>query len=258
MDWMREPLRQPTQDFFDQRRLRELSTAGSETHRPTTSSASSRPSWGRLDRGITPRSRPSTSGNVRFGDEDSHVGERQEGQEQDASDVRQPQKPVQLLPKYMVIREMRRENNSARQAPTPHSIVTPRFKPVGKTPENVYSAMVHPKHVPSLDLARAGLKSAPAGLSAHTPALGPLRPVTEGSSRRPIVPKLLVPATRTDHERMASAAATERRAEFSWRGKADISSLPEPLQQALLQKGSPQSGKVSSRGNDSLMMHQQS
>ena len=254
-DWMKEPLRQPTQDFFDQRRLRELSTAGFETHRPTTSSASSRPPWGKLDGGITPRSRPFTSGNVWFGDEDRHLGARHTGQEQD---FLQSQKPVQLLPRYMVIREMRRENNGTRQALTPRLVVTPRYKPAGKTPEDVYSATVHPKHIPSLDLARAGLKSAPAGLSTHTLALDTLRPVTQGSSRRPIVPKLAVPATRADHERLASAAPTERRAEFPSRGKADLSALPEPLQQALFEQASPQSGSVSSRGNELLMMHQES
>jgi hypothetical protein len=128
-DWMKEPLRQPTQHFFDQRRLRELSTAGSETHRPTTSSASSQPPWGKLDGGITPRSRPSTSGNVWLGDEDRQLGPRHTGQEQD---FLQSQKPVQLLPRYMVIREMRRENNGTRQALTPRLVVTPRYKPAGK------------------------------------------------------------------------------------------------------------------------------
>jgi hypothetical protein len=245
MDWMREPLREPTHNFFDERRLRELSTAGSATHRPTTSSAASRPPWSQMDRGITPRSRPSTSGNVWFSD----------GAEQDASDLRQPQRqqPVQLLPRYMVIREMRRENKIAQLARTPRAVVTPRHKPVGERPVDIYSALGHPKHIPSLDLARVGLKSAPTGarseLSARTPhKVDTLRPVTQGSSRRPIVPKLPVPAIRTDHERQASAAPTERRATLTAR---DLSALPEPLQQALILQASRESGNVSAhRGND--------
>lgn len=253
MDWMREPLGEPAQDFFDERRLRELSTAGSATHRPTTSSAASRPPWSQMDRGITPRSRPSTSGNVWFSD----------GPAQDANNFRQPQRqrPVQLLPRYMVIRELRKENKSALLARTPRAVVTPRHKPVGERPEDAYLALGHPKHIPSLDLARAGLKSAPTSALSDSLARSPpradnLRPVTQGSSRRPIVPKLPVPAIRTDHERQASAAPTERRAELTSR---DLSALPAPLKQALLLHASPeqQSGNISApRGNNRLMIHQ--
>ena len=225
-------MREPSEDFFDQRRMRDLWSTGSVTHRPV-SSALSRPSWGQPERvhpTISSRRRPMTSKDVWYNEYEKPMPLQIQ--------INRPRlhKPVQLLPKYMLARESK---NAVHAPPRSALAVTPRYKPSGERPEDVYSALVHPKHIPTLDLARAGLKSAPTNISNALQTSDTLRPVTQGGKRRIKMP-ILQPTTGADNRQFVSTATTEQRTGVTPR---DLSCLPEPLQQALKEN----TGNVSSR-----------
>jgi len=223
-------LREPSSNFFDKRRMRDLS-AGSVSHRPTTSSSSSRPTWGKTPDDLRMTARRPATVSTRDVWYDEH--EKEPLVERPAT-YSTPifASPVQFLPKYMT--------KIARPRPPKSGlVVTTRYKPEGENPEDVYQALVHPKHVPTLDLARAGLKSASDG------AYDRARPVTHANKRFLKMPSSArgvraLPGTR--HRDKIDETVTQLK--FTRR---EISALPEPLQEALLLQASPQDGKVFSR-----------
>jgi hypothetical protein len=206
-------LREPTQDFFDHRRLKELSAA----------------EWARADGGVATR-RPGSSSVSTPKWAESHRPRTEHPPEKDASRVArhelvenrpQHQRPVQLLPDYMVVRDSERAGRqqfrftaaTSHQLPRSGLVVSPKFKSVGERPEDVYKAPDNVKHVPSLNLSRAGLKSAPAGYSQVCSVyVDGHRPMTQGAKRL----QLLSPVA-------AKAAKPNMQAR-------DLSALPAPLQ----------------------------
>ena len=116
----------------------------------------------------------------------------------------------------------------------------------------MYGALVHPKHIPSLDLARAGLKSAPAAAHSQTTSRSAhsydgLRPVTQGGTRRHLKLSAAVEDSSARVATAASGASTERQANMTPR---DFSALPAPLQEALFHRISPDTGRVSAKTGD--------
>ena len=210
-------LRAPTQDFFDHRRLKELSAA----------------EWARAAGGVATR-RPGSSSLSTSKWTESHRPRTEHPTEKDAlwvarhelvEDRPQPQRPVQLLPDYMIVRDSERAgrqqfrftSSTSHQLPRSGLVVSPKFKSFGERPEDVYKAPDSVKHVPSLNLSRAGLKSAPAGYSQVCSVyVDGHRPMTQGAKRL----QLLSPSS----EVVAAKAAKQNMQ------ARDLSALPAPLQ----------------------------
>ena len=224
-------LREPTADFFDVRRREELSSASGSHGRPVTHSASRRPAWGQV---VTATPRRSPDGTAPGGVEAWHGENDEEANlhESDESLYRSPGQiqPVQFLPKYLIARHLRDANRRVGQR-----------RPTRQTPVRALEQVYAPK-VPVLDLARAGLKSAPGRMSGR--GYDQVRPSTLGRERR----ELNLASAPVHHARCTGAPAKTPRT------APEFSGLPAPLQEALVLCGSGRSGAVSERLDASMAL----
>ena len=215
-------LREPTADFFDVRRREELSSASSSRRRPATHSSPRHPSWsqgGMQRHSSTPGSMPSVR--------DYLCGQSDDTVAQPDDDSLHPPRPVQFLPQYLIARHRR----DAKRRTGSNFLATRQKR--APALEKVYTQEL----VPSLDLARAGLKSSPCGGGPRRPGRhhDRMRPGTHGQDTR----------ERDRHVRTARAAhAAAAPATLT---PPQFAALPAPLMEALLLRGSGQSGAVSER-----------
>jgi len=214
-------LREPTADFFDARRREELLSASGSRRRPATHATSRRPGWGQSGT-ATPRS--AQNGTAPVGD-GARYGDNHEEAIRHESDKTGQVQSVQLMPKYLIARHLKEADRRLGQR------LPMRQKPV-RSLEKVYA----PK-VPALDLARAGLKSAPSRISGW--GYDQVRPNT----------------LRHEKKELNVASVAQAPAQTP-RTAADFSSLPAPLQEALALCGSGRSGAVSERLDPSMALEQ--
>jgi hypothetical protein len=196
-------LREPTADFFDARRREELSSA-----------SSSRRQGGMQRHSSTAGSIPSVRDYL-YGQPDDTVAQPDED------------RPVQFLPQYLIARHRR---DAKRRT---GSNFLPTRQKRAPALEKAYTQEL----VPSLDLARVGLKSAPGGGGPRRPGrhYDRIRPATHGQDTR----------ERDRHVRTARAAHAA--APPATLTPPQFAALPAPLMEALLLRGSGQSGAVSER-----------